>query len=72
MKHSLSFRFRSVCLVFVALFAVSVPPLHAQWTFSWGDDFNGTANTTYNHNNWTRSDSELREHFEECGVMEPS
>ena len=32
------------------LFAAS--PLHAQWTQSWGDDFNGNANTTYNHNNW--------------------
>src|SRR5579872_5495690 len=27
-------------------------PLHAQWTQVWGDDFQGTANTTYNHNNW--------------------
>ena len=52
-KRSLSFRFQSLFLVFAALFAVSVPSLHAQWTQSWGDDFNGTANTTYNHNLWT-------------------
>jgi len=51
--HSLSFRFQSFFLVFAALFALSAPSLHAQWTQSWGDDFNGTANTTYNHNNWT-------------------
>ena len=31
---------------------VAATPLHAQWTQTWGDDFNGAANTTYNHNEW--------------------
>ncbi len=31
---------------------LAATPLHAQWTQTWGDDFNGSADTTYNHNNW--------------------
>lgn len=31
---------------------LAATPLNAQWTQTWGDDFNGNPDTTYNHNNW--------------------
>ena len=40
-------------MVFAAICFLCASSLHAQWTESWGDDFNGAANTTYNHSNWT-------------------
>jgi len=51
-RHLPSFS-KGLGLVFAALCVLSSSSLHAQWTLSWGDDFNGSANTTYNHNNWT-------------------
>jgi len=44
---------RGLSIFFAVLGVLCAAPLRAQWTFNWGDDFNGTANTTYNHNLWT-------------------
>jgi hypothetical protein len=44
---------RRFLLLFVFFgFFVGAIPANAQWTQVWGDDFTGTANTTYDHNNW--------------------
>ena len=53
MKRNVSSLARSLSVIFAAFCFLCAPSLHAQWTFSWGDDFNGSANTTYNHNLWT-------------------
>jgi fibronectin type 3 domain-containing protein len=55
-KGTLSSRTRSLNIIFAAFAALCLLcayPLHAQWTYTWGDDFNGTANTTYDHTLWT-------------------
>jgi trimeric autotransporter adhesin len=44
---------RNICVVFVAIFFFGATSLRAQWTQVWGDDFNGSANTTYNHSLWS-------------------
>jgi fibronectin type 3 domain-containing protein len=44
---------RSLPLLFAFLcLFIGTIPMQAQWTQVWGDDFTGTANTTYDHNNW--------------------
>ena len=53
MKCPLSSLSRIAGLIFVALCFLSASSLHAQWVQNWGDDFNGNANTSYNHNLWT-------------------
>ncbi len=51
--RSLPSRRRNTALLLFAsgVLAASLPA-HAQWTQSWGDDFNGPANTTYDHSKW--------------------
>src|SRR5271157_2386095 len=43
---------RSLCMIFAAICLLCASSLHAQWTLSWGDDFNGAANTKYNTTLW--------------------
>jgi len=45
----LSRRYR---LVLLALPLAAAAPLHAQWTPTWGDDFNGTAGSSYDTSKW--------------------
>jgi fibronectin type 3 domain-containing protein len=52
-KRNPSFLTTGLSIIVTAISFLSASSLHAQWTESWGDDFNGTANTTYNHNLWT-------------------
>ncbi|HLI77591.1 MAG TPA: malectin domain-containing carbohydrate-binding protein, partial [Acidobacteriaceae bacterium] len=42
----------SLCLGAFSLALLAAPVLHAQWTQTWGGNFPGAANTTYNHSNW--------------------
>ena len=43
---------KRILMAFLAFVCLLALPAHAQWTQTWGDDFTGSANTTYNHDNW--------------------
>ncbi len=53
MKRTLSSRTGILSLFAAVVCFLCAPSLHAQWTYTWGDDFNGAANTTYDHTLWT-------------------